>query len=55
MGSLIEDLKKVKPEFRNEFDNYIQKVKLENGQFLLKKIMKIEYLSFVNMVNLMEK
>ena len=34
MGSLIEDLKKLKPEFRNEFDNYIQKVKIENREEL---------------------
>ena len=30
MGNIIEDLKKSKPEFRSEFNDYIQQVKLEN-------------------------
>ena len=34
MGNIIEDLKKSKPEFRSEFDTYIQKVKLENREEL---------------------
>ena len=34
MGNLIEDLKKTKPEFRSEFDTYIQQVKLENREEL---------------------
>ena len=34
MGDIIEDLKKSKPEFRSEFNDYIQQVKLENREEL---------------------
>ena len=34
MGNIIEDLKKSKPEFRSEFNDYIQQVKLENREEL---------------------
>ena len=34
MGNIIEDLKKSRPEFRSEFNDYIQQVKLENREEL---------------------
>ena len=34
MGNIIEDLKKSRPEFKSEFNDYIQQVKLENREEL---------------------
>ena len=38
MGNIIEDLKKSKPEFRSEFDTYIQNVLSQ--KFIIRHVLK---------------